>query len=279
MAALSLGIPALSNRSAFSRSRSARSKRAACSLAYSRMADAARGTKVKSGAASLFRRPKSRPSARLATRGKERSLIVLKRGRLLSLMMHMINRLAPTVVILLAMFLLAGCSGIFGESPREQADEAISSANKSISEHNELFDEARATYADVKEKIDSGDDPSKEKDNIAEAKNTLERARNDLQDARESLEVVDDLDVDPSVKEYASLLSEAMDAQLAAEAKEIQFYGILEGDPALQDDREKALDLLSEVGAGYKEAEITYSEAQNLADEHPQLIEGAPKSQ
>jgi hypothetical protein len=190
-------------------------------------------------------------------------------------MMHMINRLAPTVVILLSMFLLAGCSGIFGESPREQADEAISSANKSISEHNELFDEARATYADVKEKIDSGDDPSKEKDNITEAKNTLERARNDLQDARESLEVVDDLDVEPSVKEYASLLSEAMDAQLAAEAKEIQFYGILEGDPALQDDREKALDLLSEVGAGYKEAERKYGEAQNLADEHPKLIEAA----
>jgi hypothetical protein len=192
-------------------------------------------------------------------------------------MMHMINRLAPTVVILLSMFLLAGCSGIFGESPREQADEAISSANKSISAHNELFDEARATYAEVKEKIDSGDDPSKEKDNITEAKNTLERARNDLQDARESLEVVDDLDVDPSVKEYASLLSEAMDAQIAAEAKEIQFYGILEEDPALQDDREKALDLLSEVGAGYKEAERTYDEAQNLADEHPKLIEGAPE--
>jgi hypothetical protein len=192
-------------------------------------------------------------------------------------MMHMINRLAPTVVILLSMFLLAGCSGIFGESPREQADEAISSANKSISAHNELFDEARATYADVKEKIDSGDDPSKEKDNITEAKNTLEKARNDLQDARESLEVVDDLDVDPSVKEYASLLSEAMDAQIAAEAKEIQFYGILEEDPALQDDREKALDLLSEVGAGYKEAERTYDEAQNLADEHPKLIEGAPE--
>ena len=192
-------------------------------------------------------------------------------------MMHMINRLAPTVVILLSMFLLAGCSGIFGESPREQADEAISSANKSISAHNELFDEARATYADVKEKIDSGDDPSKEKDNITEAKNTLERARNDLQDARESLEVVDDLDVDPSVKEYASLLSEAMDAQIAAEAKEIQFYGILEEDPALQNDREKALDLLSEVGAGYKEAERKYDEAQNLADEHPKLIEGAPE--
>ena len=191
--------------------------------------------------------------------------------------MHMINRLAPTVVILLSMFLLAGCSGIFGESPREQADEAISSANKSISAHNELFDEARATYADVKEKIDSGDDPSKEKDNITEAKNTLERARNDLQDARESLEVVDDLDVDPSVKEYASLLSEAMDAQIAAEAKEIQFYGILEEDPALQNDREKALDLLSEVGAGYKEAERKYDEAQNLADEHPKLIEGAPE--
>jgi len=168
---------------------------------------------------------------------------------------------------------------MFGENPREQADKAISNANKSISEHNKLFDEARSTYADVKEKIESGDDPSKEKDRITEAKNTLEKARNDLQDARGSLGTVQDLDVDPSIKKYASLLSEAMDAQLAAEAKEIEFYGILEQDPALENNREKALDLLSEVGTGYQKAEKTYGEAQDLANSHPKLIEAAPKTQ
>ena len=188
----------------------------------------------------------------------------------------MINRLAPVVVILLSAFVLAGCSAVFGESPREQADEAISKANESISKHNVLFDDARSTYADVKQKIESGDDPSKEKDNIAEAKNTLEKARTYLQDARESLGTVANLDVDPTVKEYASLLSEAMDAQLAAEAKEIEFYGILEDDPALQNNREKALDLLSQVGEGYKKAEKIYGEAQNLANAHPKLIE-APR--
>ncbi len=188
-------------------------------------------------------------------------------------MTHMINRLTPVVVILLAAFVLAGCSGIFGDTPREQADEAISSANKSISEHNKLFDEARSTYSGVKKKIEAGDDPSKEKDDITEAKNTLEKARQDLQDARGSLETVNDLDVDPAVKEYANLLSKAMDDQLDAEAKEIEFYGILEEDPALQDNREKALDLLAEVGDGYQSAQATYAEAQDLADSHPKLIE------
>jgi predicted small secreted protein len=192
-------------------------------------------------------------------------------------MKHMINRLAPVVVILLSAFVLAGCSAVFGEDPREQADEAISSANKSISEHNALFEKARSTYADVKQKIESGEDPSKEKDNIAEAKNTLEQARKDLQDAKESLGTVADLDVDPSVKKYASLLSEAMDAQLAAEAKEIEFYGILEEDPALQNNREEALDLLTEVGKGYQKAEKTYDEAQNLANANPKLIQAAPE--
>ena len=194
-------------------------------------------------------------------------------------MTYMINRLTPVVVILLSVFVLTGCSGMFGENPREQADKAISNANKSISEHNKLFDEARSTYADVKQKIESGDDPSKEKDRITEAKNTLEKARNDLQDARGSLGTVQDLDVDPSIKKYASLLSEAMDAQLAAEAKEIEFYGILEQDPALENNREKALDLLAEVGTGYQKAEKTYGEAQDLANSHPKLIEAAPKTQ
>jgi HEPN domain-containing protein len=189
-------------------------------------------------------------------------------------MTYMINRQGPIVVILLSIFVLAGCSGVFGESPREQADDAISSANASISEHNRLFDKARSTYAAVKEKIEAGDDPSKEKNNITEAKNTLQQARQDLQDARESLATVESLDVDPSVKEYAALLSEAMDEQLAAEAREIEFYVILEQDPALENNREKALDLLSEVGTGYQNAEETYAQAQQLANAHPKLIEG-----
>ena len=189
-------------------------------------------------------------------------------------MTYIINRLTPVVVILLSVFALAGCSGIFGTTPREQADEAISAANESISQHNKLFDEARSTYAAVKEKIEAGDDPSKERENITEAKNNLEEARKQLQDAKKSLETVDDLDVDPAVKEYAGLLSEAMQDQLDAEAKEIEFYGILEQDPALENNRDEALGLLSEVGEGYQKAEKTYSEAQDLADAHPKLIEG-----
>jgi DNA repair exonuclease SbcCD ATPase subunit len=191
-------------------------------------------------------------------------------------MTYILNRPAPIVVILLSVILLSGCSGIFGSSPREQADEAISNANESISEHNKLFDQARSTYSDVKENIEAGDDPSKEMDNITSAKNDLQEARTHLQDAKGSLETVDDLDVDPAVKEYAVLLSQAMQDQLDAEAKEIEFYGILEKDPALENNREEALDLLSEVGDGYQKAEKTYTKAQNLADEHPKLIEDAP---
>src|SRR5215213_353280 len=232
------------------------------------MADAACEANATSRVGSPFLRPNNPPSTRPATPGKERSLRVRNRGRLISLMRYIINRLTPIVVILLSAIVLAGC---FGNTPREQADEAISNANRSISEHNKLFDKARSTYTDVKQKIESGDDPSKEKDNITDAKNTLQKARDDLKDARESLGTVDDLDVDPPVRRYANLLSEAMDAQLAAETKEIDFYDILEEDPALQDNRDQALDLLSEVGAGYKKAEETYAEAQDLANDHPKL--------
>ena len=192
-------------------------------------------------------------------------------------MTYIINRLTLIVVILLSVFVLAGCSGLFGQTPREQADQAISSANKSISEHNKLFDKARATYANVKQKIEAGGDPSKEKDNITQAKNDLMKARKDLQNAKDSLGTVNSLDVNPAVKKYASLLSEAMNDQLGAEAKEIQFYSILEKDPALQNNRDKALALLSKVGKGYQNAEKAYGKAQNLADAHPKLIEPAPK--
>ena len=190
----------------------------------------------------------------------------------------MINRRALIVVIILSTLLLGGCSSVLGETPREQANDAIVEANQSIAEHNRLFEKARDTYADVKQQIESGEDPSSERDRITEAKNTLEDARSNLEDARESLATVQDLDVDKDIKQYANLLSQAMDAQLAAEAKEVQFYDLLEEDPALQNNREKALDLLDEIGAGYEEAEKAYGEAQDLADSRPKMIEAAPKA-
>jgi DNA repair exonuclease SbcCD ATPase subunit len=193
-------------------------------------------------------------------------------------MAHIINRCALFVVISLsALLLLGGCAGLL-KDPREQANEAIAEANASIAEHNKLFEQARKTYTDVKEKIESGDDPSQLRDRITEAKNTLEEARANLDDARESLGTVQDLDVDQTIKDYANLLSEAMDAQLAAEGKEVEFYDLLEEDPALENNREKALDLLSEISAGYKESEKAYTEAQNFADAHPDVIEAAPEA-
>jgi DNA repair exonuclease SbcCD ATPase subunit len=191
-------------------------------------------------------------------------------------MAHMINRCTLFVVISLSALLLGGCAGLLGD-PREQANKAIAEANESIAEHNKLFEQARETYANVKEKIESGDDPSPLRERITEAKNTLEEARANLDNARESLGTVQDLDVNQTIKDYARLLSEAMDAQLAAEAKEVEFYDLLEEDPALEHNREKAQDLLSEIGAGYKKAEKAYREAQNFADSHPNVIEAAPE--
>ena len=189
----------------------------------------------------------------------------------------MINRCALLVVFSLTTLLAGGCAGLF-ETPREQANEAIAEANQSIAKHNELFEQARDTYTGVKEQIESGEDPSEEeRDRITEAKNALEGARANLDDARESLGTVQDLDVDQTIKDYAGLLSEAMDAQLAAEAKEIEFYDLLEEDPALENNRDKALDLLDEIGAGYDEAEKAYGEAQDLADSKPKVIEAAPE--
>ena len=179
-------------------------------------------------------------------------------------------------MISLSALLLGGCAGLL-ENPREQANEAIAEANESIAEHNKLFEQARQTYADVKEKIESGEDPSQLRDRVTEAKSTLEEARANLDDARESLGTVQDLDVNQTIKDYAGLLSEAMDAQLAAEAKEVEFYDLLEEDPALENNREKALDLLSEIGAGYEKAEKAYGKAQDFANSNPNVIEAAPE--
>jgi hypothetical protein len=212
----------------------------------------------------------------LTVPGKERNPTDPKGGKLPSLMAHMINRGALFVVISLSALFLCGCSS-FSADPREQADDAIAEANRSVKEHNRLFEQARATYTEVKEMVESGEDPSKAKERITEAKNTLEKARNNLDDARDSLGTVRTLDVDPAIKEYASLLSKAMDAQLGAETKEVQFYDLLEEDPALENNRERALELLSEVGSGYEKAEKAYTQAQEFANSHPEVIEGAPE--
>ena len=188
-------------------------------------------------------------------------------------MPYMINRPAQIVVILLSTLLLSGCSGLFGESPGERADRAIVEANGAISDHNRLFGEARDTYASVKAEIESGDDPSAQQDRITEARDTMERARERLQEANTSLGEVNDLDVDPAVKRYADTLSDAMGAQISAENREIEFYALLQEDPALENNRQEALDLLEQVGNDYDTAERSYTEARNLADENPDLIE------
>ncbi len=188
-------------------------------------------------------------------------------------MPYMINRQALFVVILLSTLLLAGCSGLFGESSGEKADGAIMEANGAISEHNRLFGEARDTYASVKAEIEAGDDPSAQQDRITEARDTMEMARSRLQEANTSLDDVNDLDVDPAVKRYAGTLSDAMDAQISAENREIEFYTLLQEDPALENNRQEALDLLEQVGNDYERAEQAYTEARDLADENPDLIE------
>ena len=188
-------------------------------------------------------------------------------------MQHMINRRAFSVVILLSSLFLAGCSGVFGPSPGERADRAINDANESIAEHNRLFDQARTTYTDVKQEIEAGNDPSAQQDRITEARERMEEARSNLQDARGSLQEVDDLDVDPAVKRYAGTLSDAMEAQISAEDREIEFYSLLEEDPALENSRDEAENLLQQVGDDYERAEQAYAEARDLADENPEIIE------
>jgi hypothetical protein len=194
----------------------------------------------------------------------------------------MINRLAPTVVIALAALLIYGCSP-FTEDPREQANEAISSANESVSQHNELFRETRDTYQQVKEQIEtsgggSGDENAfeEEKERLASAQGDLEEARSRLEEARGSLEGVQDLDVNRPVKRYANVLGGAMESQISAESSEIDFYGLLIEDPTLENNRERAEELLTQAGDGYQEAENSYQEAQELADSNPDLLGPAP---
>ena len=187
-------------------------------------------------------------------------------------MPQILNRYAPIVVVIFAVLLAFSCSSN-SDNSREKANRAVQKANQQIAEHNRLFNQSRDTYTQVKDKLESGGDPKKQKEQIAKASDTLKEARGHLQDARDSLNDVANLKgLDPTVKKYVRLLSQAMDAQLSAEAKELEFYDILKKDPALEKNREKALDLLSEVDDNYKQAENAYAQARELASSNSSVI-------
>lgn len=224
-----------------------------------------------------------RPETRFAREnGRNLDPKIPKGGKLPSLMAHMINRLTLVVVIALATSLVYGCSG-FTEGPREQANEAISSANEAVSQHNELFRQTRDTYQKVKEQIETSGGGSEEenafeeeKKSLAAAQSDLEEARSKLEEARGSLEGVQDLDVERPVKRYANVLGSAMESQISAESSEINFYGLLIEDPTLENNRERAEELLAQAGDGYQEAENSYQEAQELADSNPSSLGPGP---
>jgi len=175
------------------------------------------------------------------------------------------------VVIAFSVSLLAGCSGLSGNQ-REQANNYVADANRAIEEHNRLFEEARGTYTKVKEVVEAGGTASKEAGRATQTRETMQEARGQLEEAREPLSTIQDLSVDPELKEYARLLSDALDAQLAAEAKEIEFYEILEQDPALSENRNEAQDILANVGDRYEKAKDAYGHAQERADANPELL-------
>lgn len=193
-------------------------------------------------------------------------------------MLRILIRPANIVVITLALSLVVGCSG-----SREQADSSIAEANAAIAEHNQLFEEARSAYDEAKETIESrtessgggttsGTDNAQEVEQIGQARETMQEARERLRDARDPLAEVQDLDVEQEIIDYTALLSEAVEAQISAEEREIAYYEILERDPSLSENREEALNLLSEAGSGYMEARGAYDRAQEVADANPELL-------
>ena len=187
----------------------------------------------------------------------------------------MLNVLALAVVIAFPLLFFSGCSDLF-ENQRQEAEDAVTEANGAIAEHNRLFDQARESYGAAREEIEAGEEPADQKDDITEARETLQAARNNLGDAAARMEDVREMDVDPVIQRYAGLLSKAMGAQLSAEAREIEFYEIMEEDPALSDNRERALEILSQASDDYGKAEDSYAKARELASANPDVIKLPP---
>jgi hypothetical protein len=191
-------------------------------------------------------------------------------------MARILVRPVLTVVIALSLALSAGCSGVFGD-PYEQANGHVVDANEAIEEHNRLFEEARSAYEEAKESVEAGETTSgeataQEVERMAQAQEDMQEARDMLEEAREQLSEVQDLEIEAEIQEYAVILSEAIDAQLAGEGGEIGYYQLLERDPTLADNREDAEEMLTEIGDRYEEARTAYDRARELADANPELL-------
>jgi len=186
-------------------------------------------------------------------------------------MARILVRPLVAVVITLSLAPLAGCSGVF-DDPYGQANEHIADANEAIEEHNQRFEEARSAYKEAKESVESGEAGAQEEERMAQARENMQEARDTLGEAREQLSEVQSLEVAAEVQEYADLLSEAIDAQLAGEGGELGFYELLERDPTLEDNREQAEEILAEVDVRYEEARDAYDRARELADANPELL-------
>lgn len=179
-------------------------------------------------------------------------------------------------MILLSPVIAAGCSS----DPRLEANQAVERANEEIAAHDELFDEARDIYSETRQAVREGGgdlegtvaETTGDVEDISEARDKLEEARSRLQEARGEISGIQDLEVSEELLRYSRTLDEALAAQIRAEEREIAFYEILERDPALEENRERAIGILAEAEDGYAEAESGYAEAKEIADSNPELI-------
>lgn len=188
----------------------------------------------------------------------------MKGGKLPSLMRPILNRTRVFCVILLSLLLAAGCS----TDPRMEANQTIERANEKISAHDELFEEVRNTYSGARQSTQE----STQVESISEARSQLQEARGRLQEAREEIAGVQELEVSEELLNYSRTLEEALAAQIRAEEREIALYDLLAEEPSLEENRDRAMQLLSEAEEAYAEAESGYEEASQIAASNPELI-------
>lgn len=175
--------------------------------------------------------------------------------------------------LLAAALVVSGCS----TDPRQEADGAIERANEHISAHDELYDEARAAYEEARSSVQEDGERTAQAQSISEARRKMQEARDELRQARREISSVRDLDVSGELKEYARTLDGALEAQMTAEQREIEFYETAAEDPALEDNRERAIGILAEAEDAYQEAEDGYERAAEIGDSNPRMA--APQSE
>ena len=192
-------------------------------------------------------------------------------------MAHILNRTFKAFVILLSLIatalVLSGCSS----DPRQEANSAIERANEHISAHDELYDEARAAYDEARSPREEDAESTAQAQSISEARRTMQEARGRLQQARQEIASIRELDVSGELQEYSRTLDGALEAQITAEQREIEFYEIAAEDPALEDNRERAIGILAEAEDAYNEAQDGYERAAEIGDSNPQMA--APQSE